>query len=171
MRWRPNGGRRGLLLSAVGLLAALAAGPPAARGDGEAPPGRPCQLFIKRFRGDPYYGRGGYLRTLETTGNPDCVSRFAKPSVTQNYDGYYVGGGCARKGGPPGPADGTYGWDYVSICGRPIRVVLNWCNRYQGGYGRYKIDGPPVVDVGPYISELRYAAPGHKESEKAEEHE
>jgi hypothetical protein len=56
--------------------------------------------------------------------------------------GYYVGGGCAWRGEPRYPDEGTYGWDYEG-CYFARRVWLLWSHgrRYQGGTGAYASDG------------------------------
>ncbi len=79
---------------------------------------------------------------------PACplgIARWAVPSDTGRYVGYYVGGGCARylRANPPGPDDGTWGWDYQGGFFRR-NVILGWWHgrRYQGGTGAYKTDGP-----------------------------
>ena len=118
----------------------------------EAPPWHPCRL--REWPGKLYQGRGGGEHTFERAGYSCEVSRLAHLSNTPRYVGYYVGGGCAFKGGPPGPAQGTFGWDYGGICRFPKRIILGWCNRFQGGVGAYKTDGPDVFDVGPVIGEL-----------------
>lgn len=79
-------------------------------------------------------------------GCPNCVRCRAIPSNNNRYCGYYVGGGTPLFG--PGRCllhDGTWGWDY---CGIPLLkyVQLSWhrCDRYQGGTGAYKTDGPKL---------------------------
>ncbi len=78
-------------------------------------------------------------------GFPLKIRRWALPSDTGSYVGYYVGGGCARlrKADPPTSHDGTWGWDY-SGWKFMRRVRLGWWHgrRYQGGYGAYLTDGP-----------------------------
>jgi hypothetical protein len=163
---RKRGGPSWSLLS---ILALLALADVSARADDEG-----CwlpwwkRIWVKKDPGRAFQGRGGPPHTFEQAGHPDEISRFARPSETPNYIGYYVGGGCTFRGGPPGPADGTYGWDYAGLCCHAKKIVLNWCHRYQGGSGPYKIDGPKTPDIGPYIEKLR-EGPGHKE--KHEEHE
>ncbi|HKB42669.1 MAG TPA: hypothetical protein VKD72_39940 [Gemmataceae bacterium] len=137
-------------------LGVLVLGAPAARADEEHekhPDVHPW--WIKRFRGDYFYGRNKRPHTFERAGYPNEISKFARPSETPNYGGYYVGGACTFRGSGPGPADGTYGWDYVSVCHFNYRVMLNWCCRFKGGYGKYKVDGPPLPDIGPYIAEIK----------------
>jgi hypothetical protein len=82
-------------------------------------------------------------------GQPACRSSYvlpiapwARPSNTPDYVGYYVGGGCAWRGEPRFPDEGTYGWDYGG-CYFARRVWLLWCHgrRYQGGTGAYESDG------------------------------
>jgi hypothetical protein len=93
-------------------------------------------------------GSDGCDHTMTRAGYPESISRYARPSNTCEYYGYYVGGGCPCRGGPPGPLQGLWGWDYG---GHPHlvkpRIVLNWCCRYQGGKGAYRTDGPHVPDV------------------------
>jgi hypothetical protein len=75
------------------------------------------------------------------------IAPWARPSNTPDYVGYYVGGGCAWRGEPRYPDEGTYGWDYEG-CYFARRVWLLWCHgrRYQGGTGAYDSDGvqPPL---------------------------
>jgi hypothetical protein len=150
-RFRSRG--RWSLAVAVGLLAL---GAPVARAEDCCDDAHPVrQWCIRRFRGDLYYGRNNRPHTFERAGNPQHLSRFAMPSETPNWGSYYVGGGCTCKGAPPGPADGTYGWDYMCFWKYRYQVVLKWCHRYKGGYGAYATDGPPVYDIGPTISEAR----------------
>ena len=107
-----SGGRWSLAV-AVALLTLTA---PAARADDEPekhPDVHPWK--IKRWKGDYFYGNNNRPHTFERAGYPNEVSKFAYPSETCNYAGYYVGGGCTFSGGAPGPMDGTYGWDYVSV--------------------------------------------------------
>jgi hypothetical protein len=77
--------------------------------------------------------------------SPPGIARWAIPSDTGRYVGYYVGGGCPRylRANPPGPDDGTWGWDYQGGFFRR-NVILGWWHgrRYQGGTGAYKTDGP-----------------------------
>ena len=128
------------------------------------------RLCIKRDRGAPLYGRGGPPHTFENAGYPDQISHYAYPSETPNYFGYYVGGGCVRGGGPPGPTDGTWGWDYGGLCCHCKKLVLGWCDKCKGGAfgGPYRIDGPRTPDVGPCIEKLK-EGPGHND-EHEEEH-
>ncbi len=51
---------------------------------------------------------------------------WAVPSDTGRYVGYPVGGGCLLRGSPPGPEQGTWGWDYAG----PFHphIDLLWCN-------------------------------------------
>ena len=129
------------------------------------------RLFIKRFRGDLFYGNGGPPHTFDQTGHPDEISKFAFPSETPNYFGYYVGGGCAFHGGPPGPTEGTWGWDYAGLCCHCKRLVLNWCHKCKGGAygGPYRIDGPKTPDIGPCIEKVK-EGPCHKGEHEEEEH-
>jgi hypothetical protein len=87
--------------------------------------------------------------TFQRAGYPNHVSPYARPTNTPEYSGYYVGGGCVWRGGPPGPEQGAWGWDYFGGHWLRHRVLLGWCNgcRYQGGTGQYKTDGPEVPNV------------------------
>jgi hypothetical protein len=82
-------------------------------------------------------------------GYPNEVSRFARPADDGRSIGYLVGGGALnwRKASPPGPNDGTWGWDYSGGLFRR-RVDLGWWHgrRYQGGSGAYKTDGPKLPE-------------------------
>ena len=76
-------------------------------------------------------------------GCPQTLRKYAT-GPNPNFWGWWVGGGTAIGGGPPGENDGTWGWDFE---GRPPRRIwLNWSNgrRYQGGTGNYKTDGPKL---------------------------
>jgi hypothetical protein len=83
-------------------------------------------------------------------GQPQEVSRFARPADVGRSIGYSVGGGALNrnKAEPAGPADGTWGWDYTGGLFRR-RVDLGWWHgrRYQGGSGAYKTDGPKLIRV------------------------
>jgi hypothetical protein len=93
-------------------------------------------------------GSDGCNHTFARAGYPDHISRCAAPSNTPAYAGYYVGGGCVFAGGPPGPLQGTWGWDYFTHRLYHPCVVLNWCDcRYQGGTGSYRTDRCPVPNV------------------------
>ena len=103
----------------LGALAALTA--TAAAGRGQAPDCRPA----------------------------DCcgVARWAVPSDTGRYTGYYVGGGSAFHGEPRTPIEGVWGWDYSGACFVP-RIALWWNHgrRYQDGPGDYQTDGPRFIE-------------------------
>ena len=76
----------------------------------------------------------------------DCIARYAHPSNTPAYGGYYVGGGATFHGDERFADEGTWGWDYF---GRHLNrhIDLGWWHgaRYQGGIGAYKTDGPKLV--------------------------
>jgi hypothetical protein len=108
-------------------------------------------------------GSGAPCHTFERAGHSDEVSRWAQPVNSPGFGGYYVGGGCVCRGGPPGPLQGTWGWDYVGTpCWSP-RVALGWCYRcrYQAGIGNYKTDGPHVPNV--FGLKLSSKSEGHEE--------
>lgn len=133
------------------------------------------RLCIKRDRGALYYGNGGPPHTFDQAGHPEQISKCAYPSNTPNYFGYYVGGGCVCHGGPPGPADGTWGWDYAGLCCHCKKIVLGWCSKCKGGPygGPYAVEGRRTPDIGPYVEKLK-EGPCHKgehEEEHGEHHE
>ncbi len=71
------------------------------------------------------------------------------PSDTGHYLGYYVGGGASHpgKGEQRYEHEGTWGWDYSGWLIRR-RVINNWWHgqRYQGGTGAFKTDGPRLYE-------------------------
>jgi len=73
-------------------------------------------------------------------GCPRVVSRYARPSDTPNYRGYYVGGGAAVHGQPGSADEGTWGWDYGGVF--PKWVALEWWHgaHKPGGSGAYATD-------------------------------
>jgi hypothetical protein len=117
-------------------------------------------------------GSDGCDHTMRRAGYPDEVSCLARPGNTPAFCGYYVGGACVCLGGPPGPCQGTFGWDYCCTCGFHHHVMLGWCTkcRYKGGSGAYKTDGPPVPNIfggklhpRPEHAAEHAEAPGHCE--------
>jgi hypothetical protein len=100
--------------------------------------GRPA-TERKHFQGDQF----------RRAGNPQCVSPLAKPTESPHETGYYVGGG-ARERSPRGeqryPHEGVWGTDYAGMI-IPKHVQLGWWHgqRYQGGTGAYKTDGPRIL--------------------------
>lgn len=80
--------------------------------------------------------------TMERAGYPMEVSRCAAPVETCAYVGYPVGGGAPCKGDHPGPAEGTWGWDYQGRCIKRHVFLWWWHGKCQGGEGAYKTDGP-----------------------------
>ncbi len=103
------------------------------------------------YADEPFHlGTDGCNHTFQRAGHPEELSHLARPGNTPDYCGYYVGGGCAVRGGGPGPSRGVWGWDYCrGPCGVPHKVQLGWCFgcRPQGGVGYYKTDGPEVPNV------------------------
>jgi hypothetical protein len=124
------------LLAVACVAVALAAGP--TRAEDTCPD---CAPTIHR------YGRTTEAdHTLERAGHPELVACCAIPLDAPSYVGYPVGGGAAWHGNPPHSTDGTWGWDYQG-CVFKRRVFLFWWygQRYQGGTGAYKVDGPHFV--------------------------
>jgi hypothetical protein len=81
-------------------------------------------------------------------GFPEEISRWARPSDTGRYVGYFVGGGAwnYRRSDLPTADEGTWGWDFTGGRFRR-RVMLNWWHgrRDQGGAGAYATDGPRAL--------------------------
>jgi hypothetical protein len=102
---------------------------------------------------DKVLGTDACCHTDARAGYPREISCLARVSNTCEYFGYYVGGACLlrRKGGGPGPLDGTYGWDYGGHpWGVKPKIVLNFCYGCpsKGGIGAYQTDkGPHVPNV------------------------
>src|SRR5438094_578367 len=57
-------------------------------------------------------GCNAATHTERRAGHPQCVARFAQPSESSAFVGYYVGGGSAFRGEPQTASEGTWGWDY-----------------------------------------------------------
>lgn len=112
--------------------------PPAAARDLSLPMGRPA-TERHHFQGDPF----------ARAGNPQCLSRVARPTESPHETGYFVGGG-ARTGAPRGEprrvADGVWGTDFTGIL-FPKHVELGWWHgqRFQGGGLGYRTTGPRVL--------------------------
>ena len=90
-----------------------------------------------------WHGLNSQACQFERAGMPQCLRTHAQVSNNPRFWGYWVGGGTAIGGGPPCEGEGTWGWDFEGTPSR--RVWLNWShNRYQGGTGNYKTDGPKL---------------------------
>src|SRR6185295_7472453 len=80
---------------------------------------------------DKVLGSDAGCHTDVRAGYPREISSLAQVANTWEYFGYFVGGSCLlnRRGGEPGPLQGTYGWDYGghhwSV--KP-KIVLNFCH-------------------------------------------
>jgi hypothetical protein len=86
------------------------------------------------------------IKGQQRTGWPSTVSRWARPSESADDVGYFVGGSRVCGGMPPGPQEGTWGWDY---CGHFFskRIMLGWGQRpHLGAPGTYKTDGPHPLE-------------------------
>ena len=78
------------------------------------------------------------------SGDPDCVYKWAKPSITNKYSAWYVGGGAWFKGRGRTAEEGTWGLDYDGAFGH-ARTWLNYtCGKRQGGEGAYETDHVPL---------------------------
>lgn len=84
--------------------------------------------------------------TLEKAGNPQEISRWAKPSIEKHEAPGLVGGSRLIRGDGPGEYDGTFGWDYAGW--HPGRVFLGWAHdrKHQSKLGSYKTDTHKVPD-------------------------
>jgi hypothetical protein len=124
--------QRGRILGIVTLLMAFAFA-------GNSANAAECQseCFNKPIK--PRWSNG-----YERAGCPQDISCFARPSILKHEDGYYVGGGApCNKGDCRCCDEGTWGWDFFGTLERK-KVALNWYHgeKYQGGTGAYKTDGP-----------------------------
>jgi hypothetical protein len=78
------------------------------------------------------------------SGDPNCVYKWAAPSITSKYSAWYVGGGAAFKGRGRKSSEGTWGLDYDGLFGH-ARTWLNYtCGKEQGGEGAYETDHVPL---------------------------
>jgi hypothetical protein len=78
------------------------------------------------------------------SGDPNCVYKWAAPSITEKYSAWYVGGGAAFKGRGRKSSEGTWGLDYDGLFGH-ARTWLNYtCGKEQGGEGAYETDHVPL---------------------------
>lgn len=83
---------------------------------------------------------------MARSGDYGCPAPWAISTDLHRNAGYYVGGGdCCPYYGYSERCrnEGTWGWDYVGYCVKPL-VRLGWWNppHYQGGPGAYAPDGP-----------------------------
>lgn len=78
------------------------------------------------------------------SGDPNCVYKWAAPSITPKYSAWYVGGGAALKGRGRKSSEGTWGLDYDGLFGH-ARTWMNYtCGKKQGGEGAYETDHVPL---------------------------
>ena len=79
-------------------------------------------------------------------GHPYELSKRAKLTYTEKYQGYFVGGGVPtgrrqskQRGEPRFSNEGTWGMDYAPFYSR---VASNWSHGklFQGGIGQYEPD-------------------------------
>jgi hypothetical protein len=90
----------------------------------------------------PVVVENDYIRS----GFPWEIRRHARPTRTPAYEHGYVGGGAAFNWGQPRTLEqGTWGRDYSGVA-LPRSIWLNYWGRqrYQGGTGGYKTDGPKL---------------------------
>ena len=88
------------------------------------------------------YCKNGFSRA----GLPNCIGRFAKPSLDAYHQVGYVGGGTLFGGSCRRTEEGTFGMDYSGHW-FARKTWLRWSHgeRYQGGAGRYESEGPRVL--------------------------
>jgi hypothetical protein len=120
-----------MLYSTVACVAVLLSGLSLARADDsiESTPSETCPQ-----------------RRSNQKGCPQSIAWYARPSNSPRYIGYYVGGGAAIGGGERCADEGTWGWDFSGSL-IEHHVWLNWWHgqRYQGGTGSYRTDGPRLT--------------------------
>ena len=103
----------------------------------------------------PYMGRPSTQRKhlqgdpVERAGHPEWVSPLAKPTKSSHEECYFIGGGAREKsrgGQERRIGEGTWGTDYTGLI-IPKKTNLLWWHgqRYQGGVGSYRTDGPRIV--------------------------
>ena len=74
-------------------------------------------MSARLYAADEYHlGYDQPMHDQARAGFPNIISRWAKPSQTPAYTGYYVGGGRLFGGSGTGPCEGTWGWDYCGHC-------------------------------------------------------
>lgn len=138
-RVKVAGKRAGRLMAGWGwlLLAPVVAAPCAAR-DLTPPMGRPATQR-RHFQGNQFV----------RAGNPQCVSRFARPTESPHEEGYFIGGGArerASAGEERLSQEGVWGTDYTGLIISKHTNLLWWHGqRYQGGTGSYPTDGPRIL--------------------------
>jgi len=84
------------------------------------------------------------------SGDTACPACWAIPTDPYRYSGYYVGGGtcCPYASCPRYGDQGTWGWDYVGYCVKPLVRLAWWKSpHYQGGPGNYAPDGPNCMET------------------------
>ncbi len=82
----------------------------------------------------------------QRAGNPHCVARWAKCSVTDKYSAWFTGGGAAFcRGRCRKPTEGTWGLDYSGFFGHANVWLKYTRGRMQGGEGAYRTDGEPKI--------------------------
>ena len=106
-------------------------------------PGHPRKPLLDR-PGDRDKGDCPPLRyridDCQRSGNPSSVYKWAKPSITDKYSAWYVGGGAWFKGRGRTAEEGTWGLDYDGFFGH-ARTWLNYsCGKRKGGEGAYQTD-------------------------------
>lgn len=85
--------------------------------------------------------RGDRTDQFSRAGNSRQIARWARPSSSRFYRGYYIGGGAVFGGDARDVRrEGTWGWDFAPSYSR---VKLRWWHgrRLQGGGGEYRSDG------------------------------
>ena len=113
--------------------------------------GQHPHLHKHKQEGTPPPGKPRFIpNSHERAGFPQSLGKHLEPSKTSGGIGYYVGGGVPHWGHPHPRTeqDGTWGWDDTGWHAFRRRSYLGWSHgqKYQGGTGAYRVDGPHVPD-------------------------
>jgi hypothetical protein len=92
---------------------------------------------------------------------PLVVARWARPSVTHRYAGWYMGEGAAVGGQGRTLEEGTWGLDYRGLFRSRAVFMARTCGCEQGGLGAYATDQEPraVSRAKETVESIREAHP------------
>lgn len=89
-------------------------------------------------------GRRYQMDDCLRAGDPNCVYKWASPSITDKYSAWYTGGGAVFKGRGRTAEEGTWGLDYNGLFGHAKTWMNYTCGKYQGGEGAYDGEHVPL---------------------------